>query len=101
MEKNSRIFVAGHRGLVGSAIWKSLEDRGYSNLIGRTHRELDLEDPAAVREFFDREKPEYVFLAAAFVGGIIANSRYRADFSFRNLPIQPNVIGARVRQGVS
>ena len=87
MEKNSRIFVAGHRGLVGSAIWKSLEDRGYSNLIGRTHRELDLEDPAAVREFFDREKPEYVFLAAAFVGGIIANSRYRADFIFRNLPL--------------
>ena len=59
--------MAGHRGLVGSAIWKSLEERGYSNLIGRTHRELDLEDPAAVREVFDREKPEYVFLAAAFV----------------------------------
>ena len=74
MEKNSRIFVAGHRGLVGSAIWKSLEDRGYSNLIGRTHRELDLEDPAAVREFFDREKPEYVFLAAAKVGGIVATA---------------------------
>ena len=72
MKKNSRIFVAGHRGLVGSAIWKSLEDKGYSHLIGRTHKELDLEDPAAVREFFDREKPEYVFLAAAFVGGIIA-----------------------------
>ena len=101
MEKNSRIFVAGHRGLVGSAIWKSLEDRGYSNLIGRTHRELDLEDPAAVREFFDREKPEYVFLAAAFVGGIIANSRYRADFIFRNLQIQQNVIGESFRHGVS
>ena len=83
MKKNSRIFVAGHRGLVGSAIWKSLENKGYSYLIGRTHKELDLEDPAAVREFFDREKPEYVFLAAAFVGGIIANSRYRADFIFR------------------
>ena len=91
MKKNSRIFVAGHRGLVGSAIWKSLENKGYSYLIGRTHKELDLEDPAAVREFFDREKPEYVFLAAAFVGGIIANSRYRADFIFRNLQIQQNV----------
>ena len=101
MNKNSRIFVAGHRGLVGSAIWKSLENKGYSNLIGRTHQELDLEDPAAVREFFDREKPEYVFLAAAFVGGIIANSRYRADFIFRNLQIQQNVIGESFRHGVS
>ena len=101
MKKNSRIFVAGHRGLVGSAIWKSLENKGYSNLIGRTHKELDLEDPAAVREFFDREKPEYVFLAAAFVGGIIANSRYRADFIFRNLQIQQNVIGESFRHGVS
>lgn len=97
MKKNSRIFVAGHRGLVGSAIWKSLENKGYSYLIGRTHKELDLEDPAAVREFFDREKPEYVFLAAAFVGGIIANSRYRADFIFRNLQIQQNVIGESFR----
>ena len=87
MDNDSRIFVAGHRGLVGSAIWKALENKGYSNLIGRTHRELDLEDPAAVREFFDREKPEYVFLAAAFVGGIIANSLYRADFIFRNLSL--------------
>ena len=93
--------MAGHRGLVGSAIWKSLENKGYSNLIGRTHKELDLEDPAAVREFFDREKPEYVFLAAAFVGGIIANSRYRADFIFRNLQIQQNVIGESFRHGVS
>ena len=101
MKKNSRIFVAGHRGLVGSAIWKSLENKGYSHLIGRTHKELDLEDPAAVREFFDREKPEYVFLAAAFVGGIIANSRYRADFIFRNLQIQQNVIGESFRHGVS
>lgn len=101
MKKNSRIFVAGHRGLVGSAIWKSLENKGYSHLIGRAHKELDLEDPAAVREFFDREKPEYVFLAAAFVGGIIANSRYRADFIFRNLQIQQNVIGESFRHGVS
>ena len=101
MDKNSRIFVAGHRGLVGSAIWKALESRGYTHLIGRTHRELDLEDPAAVREFFDREKPEYVFLAAAFVGGIVANSRYRADFIFRNLQIQQNVIGESFRHGVS
>lgn len=101
MDNDSRIFVAGHRGLVGSAIWKALENKGYSNLIGRTHRELDLEDPAAVREFFDREKPEYVFLAAAFVGGIIANSLYRADFIFRNLQIQQNVIGESFRHGVS
>ena len=93
--------MAGHRGLVGSAIWKALESRGYTHLIGRTHRELDLEDPAAVREFFDREKPEYVFLAAAFVGGIVANSRYRADFIFRNLQIQQNVIGESFRHGVS
>lgn len=101
MDKSSRIFVAGHRGLVGSAIWKTLESRGYGNLIGRTHRELDLEDAAAVRDFFDREKPEYVFLAAAFVGGIVANSRYRADFIFRNLQIQQNVIGESFRHGVS
>lgn len=101
MEKHSRIFVAGHRGLVGSAIWKSLEKRGYSHLIGRSHRELDLEDAVAVREFFEREKPEYVFLAAAFVGGIIANSRYRADFIFRNLQIQQNVIGESFRHGVT
>lgn len=74
MEKNTKIYVAGHHGLVGSAIWKNLQDKGYTNLIGRTHKELDLLDGVAVRRFFDEEQPEYVFLAAAFVGGIMANS---------------------------
>ena len=85
MEKNAKIYVAGHRGLVGSAIWKNLQDKGYTNLIGRTHKELDLLDGMAVRKFFDEEQPEYVFLAAAFVGGIMANSIYRADFIYKNL----------------
>ena len=75
MEKNAKIYVAGHRGLVGSAIWKNLQDKGYTNLIGRSHKELDLLDGAAVRKFFDEEKPEYVFLAAAFVGGIMEIGR--------------------------
>ena len=78
MEKNAKIYVAGHHGLVGSAIWKNLQDKGYTNLIGRTHQELDLLDGVAVRRFFDEEQSEYVFLAAAFVGGIMANSIYRA-----------------------
>ena len=77
----------------GSAIWKNLQDKGYTNLIGRTHQELDLLDGVAVRRFFDEEQPEYVFLAAAFVGGIMANSIYRADFIYKNLQIQQNVIG--------
>ena len=80
MNKNSKIYVAGHRGLVGSAIWNNLQKRGYTNLIGRTHAELDLLDGVAVREFFDTELPEYVILAAAHVGGIMANNIYRADF---------------------
>lgn len=88
MEKNAKIYVAGHHGLVGSAIWKNLQDKGYTNLIGRTHQELDLLDGVAVRRFFDEEQPEYVFLAAAFVGGIMANSIYRADFIYKNLQIQ-------------
>ena len=100
MEKNAKIYVAGHRGLVGSAIWNNLKQKGYNNLVGRTHRELDLLDGAAVREFFDQEQPEYVFLAAAFVGGIMANSLYRADFIYRNLQIQQNVIGESYRHGV-
>ena len=83
MEKNAKIYIAGHRGLVGSAIWKNLQDKGYTNLIGRTHKELDLLDGMAVRKFFDEEQPEYVFLAAAFVGGIMANSIYRADLYTR------------------
>ena len=100
MEKGSKIYVAGHRGLVGSAIWKNLQEKGYTNLIGKSHRELDLLDGAAVREFFDREQPEYVFLAAAYVGGIMANNTYRADFIYRNLQIQQNVIGESFRHGV-
>ena len=100
MEKSSKIYVAGHRGLVGSAIWKNLESKGYTNLVGRTHKELDLLDGAAVKKFFDEEQPEYVILAAAFVGGIMANSIYRADFIYRNLQIQQNVIGESFRHGV-
>ncbi len=88
MDKNAKIYIAGHRGLVGSAIWKNLQEKGYTNLVGRTHKELDLLDGAAVRRFFDEEQPEYVFLAAAFVGGIMANSIYRADFIYKNLQIQ-------------
>ncbi len=100
MEKTSRIYVAGHRGLVGSAIWRNLQQKGYSALIGRTHKELDLTDQQAVEAFFAAEKPEYVFLAAAYVGGIMANSLYRADFIWRNLQIQNNVIAAAWRHGV-
>ena len=100
MEKNAKIYVAGHRGLVGSAIWENLERKGYENLVGRTHKELDLLDGIAVKRFFDEEQPEYVILAAAHVGGIMANSKYRADFIYRNLQIQQNVIGESFRHGV-
>ena len=100
MEKNAKIYIAGHRGLVGSAIWKNLQDKGYTNLVGRTHKELDLLDGTAVRNFFDEEQPEYVFLAAAFVGGIMANSIYRADFIYKNLQIQQNIIGESFRHHV-
>ena len=100
MEKNAKIYVAGHRGLVGSAIWNNLKSKGYTNLVGRTHAELDLLDAVEVRRFFDEEQPEYVILAAAFVGGIMANSIYRADFIYRNLQIQQNVIGESFRHGV-
>ena len=100
MEKTSKIYVAGHRGLVGSAIWKNLTEKGYTNLVGRTHNQLDLMDVSAVKRFFDEERPEYVVLAAAFVGGIMANSIYRADFIYRNLQIQQNVIGESFRHGV-
>jgi GDP-L-fucose synthase len=100
MDKNSKIYVAGHHGLVGSAIWKILDNKGYNNLIGRTHKEIDLLDGVAVREFFDNEQPDYVILAAAFVGGIMANSLYRADFIYRNLQIQQNVIGESFRHHV-
>jgi GDP-L-fucose synthase len=100
MEKSSRIFVAGHRGLVGSAIRRGLEQRGYTNLLLRTHAELDLTDRAAVQGFFEQEKPEYVFLAAAKVGGILANDTYPADFIRENLEIQTSVIDASYRSGV-
>jgi len=100
MEKDAKIYVAGHRGLVGSAIWRNLESKGYTNLVGRTHKELDLMDGVAVRNFFDTEQPEYVVLAAAHVGGIMANLKYRADFIYQNLQIQQNVIGESWRHGV-
>lgn len=99
MQKNSRIYVAGHRGLVGSALCRRLSEAGYGNLILRTRRELDLTDQAAVREFFDAERPEYVFLAAAKVGGILANSTHPAEFIYENLAIQTNVIEAAHRSG--
>lgn len=92
MDKASKIYVAGHRGLVGSAIIDNLNQKGYKNLITRTHRELDLTNQIAVANFFQEEKPEYVILAAAKVGGIIANNTYRADFIYENMMIQNNVI---------
>jgi GDP-L-fucose synthase len=92
IKKDSKIYVAGHRGLVGSAIVKNLESKGYRNIIARTHKELDLTNQEAVSKFFTEEKPEYVILAAAKVGGIVANNTYRADFIYENLAIQNNVI---------
>lgn len=92
LEKDSKIFVAGHHGLVGSAIWNNLKNRGYKNLIGRSHAELDLTNQLAVKQFFDIEQPDAVILAAAFVGGIMANSLYRADFIMQNMKMQCNVI---------
>ena len=100
MDKNSKIYVAGHRGLVGSAIWNNLLQRGYTNLVGRTHKELDLTDQQAVRQFFDEERPDAVVLAAAFVGGIMANSLYRADFIMMNMKMQCNVISEAYAHGV-
>ena len=94
MDKDSKIFIAGHRGLVGSAILENLKKRGYTNFVLRTHKELDLTNQAAVDEFFSTEKPEYIFLSAAYVGGIMANNTYRADFIYRNMMIQNNVIHA-------
>lgn len=100
LSEDSKIYVAGHRGLVGSAIMANLRERGFRNVIGRTHAELDLLDSAAVERFFDEEKPDAVVLAAAHVGGIMANSIYRADFILQNLGIQQNVIGSALRHGV-
>lgn len=92
MEKHAKIYVAGHRGLVGSAIVKNLNNKGYTNVVTRTHSELDLTDTNSVQNFFRSEKPEYVILAAAKVGGIVANNTYRADFIYENLMIQNNVV---------
>ncbi|UFH33333.1 GDP-L-fucose synthase [Chryseobacterium sp. C-71] len=92
MKKTSKIYIAGHKGLVGSAINKKLKESGFTNIVGKTSRELDLLDATATEKFFQQEKPEYVFLAAAYVGGIMANNTYRADFIYRNLQIQQNVI---------
>jgi len=100
MEKESKIYVAGHRGLVGSALKRKLESKGYTNLIFRTHKELDLTNQQVVNEFFEQEKPEYVFLAAAKVGGILANSTYPAEFIYENLMIESNIIHAAYKYGV-
>ena len=100
LDKNSKIYVAGHNGLVGSAIWNNLLQRGYTNLIGRSHKELDLTDQNAVKAFFDEEQPDAVVLAAAFVGGIMANMLYRADFIMMNMKIQCNVISETYAHGV-
>ena len=100
MNKNDKIFIAGHRGLVGSAILKNLKQRGFSNFITKTHKELDLTNQQETAAFFKEEKPDYVFLAAAKVGGIVANSTYRADFMYHNLMIQNNVIHESYVAGV-
>jgi GDP-L-fucose synthase len=100
MEKSSRIYIAGHRGLVGSAIRRALEREGYNNLILRTHAELELRDASAVKAFFHETRPEYVYLAAAKVGGILANNSYPADFIRDNLEIQTNIIEASCETGV-
>ncbi|WP_299678502.1 GDP-L-fucose synthase [uncultured Tenacibaculum sp.] len=100
MNKSSKIYVAGHRGLVGSAIVKNLQEKGFTNIVTRTHKELDLTDQIATANFFEKEQPEYVFLAAAKVGGIVANNTYRADFIYANLMIQNNVIHQSYKHNV-
>jgi GDP-L-fucose synthase len=100
MNKSSKIYVAGHRGLVGSAIVKNLQEKGFTNIVTRTHKELDLTDQIATASFFEKEQPEYVFLAAAKVGGIVANNTYRADFIYANLMIQNNVIHQSYKHNV-
>ncbi|MDK4713643.1 GDP-L-fucose synthase [Rhizobium sp. CNPSo 4039] len=100
MQKNAKIYVAGHRGMVGSAIVRQLQGNGYTNIVTRTHNELDLVNQRSVTEFFAIEKPDYVFMAAAKVGGIHANNTYRADFIYENLLIEANVIGAAHKAGV-
>lgn len=101
MDKNAKIYVAGHRGLVGSAIIKNLQYKGYTNLLTRTHAELDLTDQKATSDFFEQERPEYVFLAAAKVGGIHANNTYPAEFIYDNLAIQTNIIHAAYKNNVN
>lgn len=100
MDKSSKIYIAGHRGLVGSALYDTLTEKGYTSIITRTHQELDLQDSIAVKNFFNEEKPEYVFLAAAKVGGIMANNVYRAQFIYENIQIQNNVIHTSFLTGV-
>jgi GDP-L-fucose synthase len=100
MQKSNRVFVAGHRGLAGSAIWRELHRQGFTRLLGRTHGELDLLDSAAVEQFYSREQPDYVFIAAARVGGILANDRQPAQFLYENLQIQNNLIHGAYRAGV-
>lgn len=100
LDKNSKIYVAGHHGLVGSAIWNNLKSRGYGNLVGKSHHELDLTSEMAVDKFFSEERPDAVVLAAAFVGGIMANSLYRADFIMQNMKMQCNVISSAYKYGV-
>ena len=99
MEKNAKIYVAGHRGMVGSAIMRELQRQGYTNIITRTHKELDLTRQETVERFFAEEKPEYVFLAAAKVGGIIANQSALADFMYENMILEMNVIHSAWRNG--
>ena len=99
MEKNAKIYVAGHRGMVGSAIYRELQKQGYSNLVTRTHRELDLMRQDAVEAFFADEKPDYVFLAAAKVGGIVANQNALADFMYDNMMLEMNVIHSAWKNG--
>src|SRR5882757_531321 len=100
MNTNDKIYVAGHRGMVGSAITRKLQEEGFTHLIQKTSAELDLKDQAAVREFFEKERPDYVFLAAAKVGGIMANNTYRGEFLYDNLMIQNNTIDSAYRSGV-
>ena len=100
MQKESRVYVAGHRGLVGSAIWRELERQGFKNLIGKSHKELDLMDSGAVDKFYAQEQPEFVFIAAAKVGRILANNNQPAQFLFENLEIQNNLIHGAYRAGV-
>lgn len=100
LSRKSKIYIAGHHGLVGSAIWNNLKTRGYNNLVGKSHRALDLTDQQAVKVFFDEERPDAVVLAAAFVGGIMANSLYRADFIMQNMKMQCNVIEQAYLHGV-